>query len=283
MKTTLRSETTGVTVEDNGAFVIIGEKINPTGRKKLAAALSEGNFEIALELARSQVRAGADLLDVNVGVAGLDEVALLPELIKAVMAVVDVPISIDSANGEALAAALEIVKGKPLVNSVNGEEASLQTILPIVQEHGAAVIGLTMDNDGIPDKPESRLAIAGRILERAAKVGIPTEDVIIDPLVMSVGADSNAGVVTLRTIELVKREFGVNVNLGASNVSFGLPERHAINQAFLGLAIGAGATCAITDPIKLGLTIRAIDLLRGRDDYAARYISYYRSTAKETA
>ena len=153
----------------------------------------------------------------------------------------------------------------------------LEAVLPIVKSHGAVVIGLTMDDEGIPNDPEKRVAIAGKILERAAKAGIQAENVVIDPLVMAVGADSKAGVITLESIEMIRREFGVNINLGASNVSFGLPERQTINQAFLALAIKAGATCAITNPMKMTMTIRAIDLLLGRDSFAGRYISHYRS------
>lgn len=277
MKTIIKSETKTITIDTDGPFTIIGEKINPTGRKKLAAELKERNFDYVRDLALRQVEAGADILDVNVGVPGEDEVVLLPEVCKVVMDVTDVPICIDSANTEALAAALAVVPGKPLVNSVNGEDDSLEAVLPVVKEFGAAVIGLTMDNDGIPNDPEVRLSIAEKILERAAKIGIPTEDVVIDPLVLTIGADSMAGLVTLQTIEKVREALGVNVNLGASNVSFGLPERHTINQAFLGLAIAAGATCAITDPMKLSMTIRAVDLIRGRDDYAGRYIKHYRT------
>jgi 5-methyltetrahydrofolate--homocysteine methyltransferase len=281
MKTIITSETKTVTIDTEGPFTIIGEKINPTGRKKLAAQLKERNFDYVRGLAKKQIEAGADILDVNVGVPGEDEVVLLPEVCKVVMEATDVPLCIDSANSEALAAALAVVPGKPLVNSVNGEEASLEAVLPVVKEFGAAVIGLTMDNDGIPADPEVRLSIAEKILERAVKIGIPTEDVVIDPLVLTIGADSKAGLVTLQTIERVRDTLGVNVNLGASNVSFGLPERHTINQAFLALAIAAGATCAITDPMKLSLTIRAIDLLRGRDDYAGRYIKHYRKMTAE--
>ncbi len=281
MKTIITSETKTVTIDTNGPFTIIGEKINPTGRKKLAAQLKERNFDYVRDLVRKQVESGADILDVNVGVPGEDEVVLLPEVCKVVMEATDVPLCIDSANSEALAAALAVVPGKPLVNSVNGEEASLEAVLPVVKEFGAAVIGLTMDNDGIPTDPDVRLSIAEKILKRAAKIGIPAEDVVIDPLVLTVGADSKAGAVTLQTIEMVHKTLGVNVNLGASNVSFGLPERHTINQAFLGLAIAAGATCAITDPMKLSMTIRAVDLLLGRDDYAGRYIKHYRKLAAE--
>ena len=280
MKTIIKSETKTVTIDTDGPFTIIGEKINPTGRKKLAAQLKERNYDYVRGLVLKQVEAGADILDVNVGVPGEDEVVLLPEVCKVVMEATDVPLCIDSADTEALAAALAVIPGKPLVNSVNGEEASLEAVLPVVKEFGAAVIGLTMDDDGIPNDPEVRLSIAEKILERAAKIGIPADDVVIDPLVLTIGADSNAGLVTLETIEIVCKTLGVNVNLGASNVSFGLPERHTLNQAFLSLAIAAGATCAITDPMKLSLTIRAVDLLRGRDDYAGRYIKHYR---KETA
>jgi len=207
----------------------------------------------------------------------MDEVELLPKVAQIIAAETDIPLCLDSANSDALAAALAVVPGKPLVNSVNGEEASLGAVLPVVKEHGAAVIGLTMDDNGIPMDPEARVSIAGKIIERAATLGIPLEDIVIDPLVLTVGADSKAA------IEMISREFGVNINLGASNVSFGLPDRHVLNQAFLAMAISAGATCAITDPIKLTSTIRAVDLLRGRDDYAGRYIMHFRSQQQREA
>lgn len=277
MQTILVSGKSEVKIDTEGPFIIIGEKINPTGHKKLATALREEDYDYVRELARKQVEAGADVLDINVGVPEFDEVSLLPRVIEIVTSEVDVPICLDSANHEALAAGLAVAPGKPLVNSVNGEQASLEAVLPIIKDYGAAVIGLTMDDDGIPNDVDVRVAIAGKILERAAKIGIPTEDVVIDPLVLTIAADSNAGVVTLQTIEKVRREFGVNINLGASNVSFGLPDRHTINQAFLALAAVAGATCAITDPLKLTSTIRAIDLLLGRDPYGRRYIKHFRS------
>jgi 5-methyltetrahydrofolate--homocysteine methyltransferase len=165
-----------------------------------------------------------------------------------------------------------------LVNSVSGEESRLSSVLPLVKDRGAAVIGLTMDDNGIPKSAEERVAVAEKILERAARLGIPAEDVIIDPLVLTVGSDSKAGLVTLQTIELLRTNLGVNVNLGASNVSFGLPDRPSINQAFLAMTIQAGATCAITDPVKLGAAIRASDLLLGRDDYSMRFIKHFRAT-----
>ena len=276
MKTVVRSDKKVVTLDIEGPLVIIGEKINPTGRKKMAEALQAGNLDYVRNLAVEQVKAGADVLDVNVGVAGMDDVALMREIVKLVASCVDVPLCLDSPNPKALEAGLAVVPGKPLVNSVSGEESRLTTILPLVKEHGAAVIGLVMDDDGIPATPEGRLKVAEKIVERAARMGIPVEDIVIDPLVMAVGSDSQAGRVTLRTIELVREKLGVNINLGASNVSFGLPDRPTVNMAFLALAMGAGATCAITDPMKLASLIRAADLLLGRDEYGMRYIRYFR-------
>jgi 5-methyltetrahydrofolate--homocysteine methyltransferase len=277
MQTIIESRTKQVVISTIGPVTIIGEKINPTGRKKLAEALRQGNLDYVCELARKQAAAGADILDVNVGVPGMDDVALLSQVVKLVASEVDLPLCLDTPNPKALAAALPVAPGRPLVNSVNGEEASLNAVLPLVKERGAAVIGLAMDEGGIPTDPEVRVAIAERIMERAVRIGIPAENVIIDPLVLTVGADTNAGAITLQTIELIRRALGVNINLGASNVSFGLPERHTINQAFIALAVGAGATCLITDPMALTLTVRAIDLLRGRDEYASRYITHFRS------
>ena len=276
METILKSEKKEVKISFDSPFTIIGEKINPTGRKKLAAALKEGDYDYVRNLATRQVEMGADILDVNVGVPGIDEVAVLPEVAKLVSEIVDVPLCLDSANHNAIAAALAVVPGKPLVNSVNGEEKSLEAVLPVVKEFGVSVIGLTMDDDGIPNNAETRIGIAEKILERAAKLGISAADIVIDPLVLTVGADSNAGSVTLKTIQMLREKFGVNINLGASNVSFGLPDRHTVNQAFLSLAMGIGATCAITDPIKLTSSIRATDLLIGRDTFGARYIGYWR-------
>ncbi len=277
METIIKSEKKQVKISYEKPFVIIGEKINPTGRKKLAAAISNKDFDYIRALAVSQVEAGADILDVNVGVPGLNEVAMLPEVVKVVSEVVDVPICLDSPNWRALEAALKVLPGKPLVNSVNGETESLKNILPLIKDSGAAVIGLTIHDEGIPKEASIRVQIAETILNRAATLGIPENDVIIDPLVMTVGADSNAAAVTLETIRRLREKFQVNINLGASNVSFGLPDRHTVNEAFLALAMGAGATCAITDPEKLTGIIRAADLLIGRDDYGGRYIRYWRS------
>jgi 5-methyltetrahydrofolate--homocysteine methyltransferase len=276
MQTILKSRTKEYRITADGPIAIIGESINPTRRKKLTAALLSGDLDYIFELAQTQLETGADILDINVGAPGIDEERILPQVALAVSERFDVPICLDSSNRDALAAALRVVPGKPLVNSVNGEEVNLNTLLPLIKEYGAAVIGLTMDENGISSNPEVRMGIAAKILERAGKLGIPAEDVVIDPLVLTVGADQNAGRVTLKTIEMVRREFGVNINLGASNVSFGLPDRHTVNQAFLALGAGAGASCVITNPEKLTPIIRASDLLLGRDAFAGRFIKDFR-------
>ncbi len=280
MHTILKSATKEVKIGIDRPFVMIGEKINPTGHKKLAAALQENNLEYVRQLALRQVAWGAEVLDVNVGVPGLDEVGIVGQVVELVQSVVEAPLCLDSANPEVLAAGLKVAKGKVLINSVSGEEKRLETVLPLVKEYGAAVIGLTMDDKGIPATAEDRVAVAEKIIQRAAKLGIPVEDIIIDPLVLTVGSDSKAALVTLQTIELLRKEFGVNVNLGASNVSFGLPDRPAINQAFLSLAMQLGATCSITDPVKLGTCIKATDLLLGRDENSLRYLKYFRASEK---
>lgn len=280
MHTILKGKSKDVIIGIDRPFVMIGEKINPTGNKKLAAALNEGNYEFAVGLAKKQIAWGADVLDVNVGVPGLDEVTAVAKLVELLIANVDVPLCIDSNSPQVLAAGLAAAPGKPLVNSISAEEKSLNGILPVVKDRGAAFIGLTISEAGIPKTAEERVALAEKIIERAAQKGIPIEDIIIDPLVLTVGSDSKAALVTLQTIELLRREFGVNINLGASNVSFGLPDRLTANQSFLAMSIQAGATCSITDPIKLGQTIRAADLLLGKDDYAMRYIKYFRSAEK---
>jgi len=280
MQTILKGRESEVKIDPDGCVIMIGERINPTGHKKLASALKEKQYEYIRELSLSQIEFGAHVLDINVGVPGLDETVLLPEIISFVTSLVDVPLCLDSGNPEALAAGLKVTPGKPLINSVNGENARLEKILPLVKDHGAAVIGLTMDESGIPTDAETRLSVAGKILERASQLGIPAENVIIDPLVLTVGADYRAALVTLETIKLIRKEFGVNINLGASNVSFGLPDRHTVNQAFLAMAIGVGANCMITHPMKLAATILACDLLSGRDNYAKKYITHIRKQQK---
>jgi 5-methyltetrahydrofolate--homocysteine methyltransferase len=278
LTTIVSSTTQTVEISRDRPTVIIGERINPTGRKKVLAALQEGNFDMVREDATSQVEAGAAVLDVNAGVPGADELVLLQQVMRTVMEVADVPLCIDTADPEALEAALTMYEGKALVNSCNGEERSLQAVLPLVQAHGAAVIGLCMDDDGIPETPEQRLAVAAKIIERAGKLGIATQDVVIDPLALTMGADSSAGRVALDTIELVVKEFGVNITMGASNISFGMPDRKYINSAFIAMAILAGMTCPITNPLvpEISTATLAADLAMGRDDYGMRWIQAYR-------
>lgn len=276
MKTIVSSATKQVTIGDQRPTVLIGERINPTGKAKLSAALAAGDLGLVAELARAQVVAGADILDVNVGAPGVDEVTLLPLAVQRVMETVDVPLCIDSDDPQALRAALSVYRGKAIVNSVNGQEERLATVLPLVKEYGAAVIGLVMDDKGIPPEAEQRVAIAGRILERAQQVGIAAEDVIFDPLALTVGTDVRTGLVTLETARRIRDEFGVNQTLGASNISFGLPERDVINWAFLTMVIQAGVTCPVVNAEKVRAAILATDLLLGRDEYAMRYIRAYR-------
>lgn len=282
LSTVVSSATETVEISRDRPTVIIGERINPTGRKKVLAALQEGNFDVVREDATTQVAAGAAILDVNAGVPGADEPALLRQVMRTVMDVTDVPLCIDTADSEALGAALSLYEGKALVNSVNGEERSLEAVLPLVKEHGAAVIGLCMDDDGIPETPEQRLAVAAKIIERAGALGIPAEDVAIDPLALTMGADSNAGRIALETIKLVVEKFGVNITMGASNISFGMPDRKYINAAFIAMAIHAGLTCPITNPLvtEVNTAILAADLTMGRDDYGMRWIQGFRQRQK---
>jgi 5-methyltetrahydrofolate--homocysteine methyltransferase len=274
MQTILRSRTNEVVIDTEGPVVIIGESINPTRRKKLVETLSQYNFDFAIQLGKSQVDAGADVLDVNVGYPGVDDVALLPATVKAIQQKVDVPLCLDSPNPAAIEAALKVIEGKALINSVNGEEKSLEALLPIAKEYGAAVIGLVMDDDGITQDPEKRLQIAEKILNRAIQAGISKEDVIIDPLAMAVSADPNACLVTLETIRLVHEKLGLNITQGASNISFGLPGREYLNNAHMTLSIWNGLTCPIANPAKITSVIRATDLVRAQDDYAIRFVEH---------
>ncbi len=282
LTTTLSSKSKTVLIHRDRPTVFIGERINPTGRKQVLAALQEGNFDIIRQDAIAQVDAGAEVLDVNAGVPGTDEVQLLPQVMRTVMEVTDVPLSIDTANPAALAAALAIYEGKPLINSVNGEERSLNAILPLAKEYNAALICLCMDDEGIPDTPEKRLAVASRIIERATRMGIPLEDLVLDPLALSMGADSKAGRIALDTMQLLVKEFGVNISIGASNISFGLPDRKYINAAFIAMAIHAGATCPIINPLvtEVITAVLAADLAMGRDPYGMRWIKAYRKREK---
>jgi 5-methyltetrahydrofolate--homocysteine methyltransferase len=275
MKTTLRGKSSEVIIDTDGPVVIIGESINPTRRKKLVETLSAKDFSLAIGLAKSQIATGADVLDVNVGFPGVDDESLLPLTVKAIQAEVDVPLCLDSPNPKALEAALKVCEGKPLINSVNGEEKSLEAILPITKEYGAAVIGLVMDDDGITHDPEKRFGIAEKILNRAVQAGIPREDVVIDPLAMAVSADPTACLVTLETIKLVHDRLGLNITQGASNISFGLPNRVELNNAHMALSIWNGLSCPIANPAKITAFVRATDLVRGRDDFAMRFTEFF--------
>lgn len=277
MKTILLGTTNEVTIDTGGPVIIIGECINPTRRKRLVSDLQNGVFEYMLQLAESQIKAGADILDVNVGFPGVDDVKLLPEAILAIKSRFDIPLCLDSPNPKAIEAGLKAAGGKCLINSVNGEEKSLSSLLHIAREYGAAIIGLTMDDNGITHDPGKRLAIAEKILERAVKSGLKEEDVIIDPLAMAVSADSKACLVTLETIRLVHQRLGLNITMGASNISFGLPGREEINAAFISLAILNGLTCPIANPEKITATVRAADLVLGRDDFAVRFVEYFQN------
>jgi len=280
METKVSSVNKEVIIGHDRPTALIGERINPTGKKKLAAALQAGDLGLVCQEALAQVKAGADILDINVGSSGVDEVSLLPQAVQAVMDTVDVPLCLDSTNPQALEAALKTYRGKPIVNSVNGEEHSLEKILPLVKKYGAAIIGLTMDNEGIPNSPERRVAIAHKIVERAEALGIPRQDVIIDCLAMTVGADSKAGLVVLEAIRGVKAELGVNQTLGASNISFGMPDRSLLTSYFLAIAIAAGVTCPVADVARVRPAVLAADLVLGCDEYARRYITDYRQRQK---
>jgi 5-methyltetrahydrofolate--homocysteine methyltransferase len=281
METRISSPSKEVIIGDNQPTVLIGERINPTGKKKLAEALKAGDLEIVRREALTQVEAGADIIDVNVGTFGVDEVTLLPKAVREVMASVDVPLCLDSSNPDALEAALKVHKGKPLVNSVTGEKHSLKRILPLIKEYGAAVIGLVQDEDGIPRDTEGRVRVAHKIVERAEAAGIPREDLIIDCLAFAVGAEPGSGVAVIGAIRRIKAELGVNMTMGASNVSFGLPDRELLNNAFVVIAVAAGATCLIVDAAKVRPIILAADLVLGRDKRARRYIEAYRQRPKQ--
>jgi 5-methyltetrahydrofolate--homocysteine methyltransferase len=276
METRIASAAQEVIIGGDRPTVLIGERINPSGNKRLAEALRRGNLEVVRNKALAQVQAGADIIDINVGTFGVDEITLLPRAVQAVMDTVQVPLCIDSANPAALEAALKIYKGKPLINSVTGEEHSLKKVLPLVKEYRAAVIGLVQDDEGVPKDKERRVSIAHRLVAQADSVGISREDIIIDCLAFAVGADTASGLEVIRAIGQVKAELGVNQTLGASNVSFGMPDRDSLNSAFIALVIGAGVTCLITDVGKVRPNVLAADLILGRDKRARHYIEAYR-------
>lgn len=279
MDTVLASPAKEVTIGPGRPFVIVGERINPTGRKAFAQTIAGGNLDAVRDEALAQVAAGAPVLDVNAGIPGVDEADLLVRMVGLVSEAVDVPLCIDSSTDAALEAALDAYDGKALVNSVTGEEEKLDRILPVVKRHGAAVIGLASDERGPLPDPAERLAIARKIVQRAADHGIAPEDVVIDPMAMTVGADPDSGAVVLETMRLVRDELGANVICGASNVSFGMPGRPELTATFVAMARMHGLTCAIANPLSREMRMAALggDVLLGIDRYAANWLKAIRA------
>jgi 5-methyltetrahydrofolate--homocysteine methyltransferase len=283
METRISGPSKEVTISYDRSTTLIGERINPSGKKKLTASLQAGSLDVVRQEATGQIQAGADVLDVNVAALGVEEVALLPEVVKAVQAIVDVPLCVDSTNPDALEAALKVYKGKALVNSVKGEEESLNAVLPIIKKYGAAVVGLTMDEQGVPGDADRRVAIARKIVERAEKLGIARENVVIDCLARPLAAESQSGPAVLEAIRRVRTELGVNQTLGASNVSFYMPDRHLLTGVFLAMAMAAGVTCPILDVAASRPFVLAADLTLGRDNHALKFIRAFRQAQKPKA
>jgi 5-methyltetrahydrofolate--homocysteine methyltransferase len=280
MKTVVSSATRTVVIGPDEPFVIIGERINPTNRKKLAEELRRYDYSRVRAEAVAQVEAGAQMLDVNCGIPGADEPGMLKGAVIAMQEVTDAPLSIDSSTPEALEAALPVYKGKALVNSVTGEDEVLERLLPLIRRHGAAVIGIANDDTGISNDPEVRFAVAKKIVERSADHGIPKEDVIIDPLCMPIGANHEFGRITFQTMRLIRDGLGVNMSVGAGNVGFGLPDRPPLTATFMLLGMQVGLTASITNALEpeISRLILAGDLMLGRDPFGRRWNQNYRRT-----
>jgi 5-methyltetrahydrofolate--homocysteine methyltransferase len=266
-------------IGDAHPFVVIGERINPTGRKKLAEELKGGSYDTVRSDALAQVEAGARVLDVNAGIPGFDEAEMLCRIVETVNELVDAPLCIDSSTPAALEAAVPLAGGKVLINSVTAEDHSLERLLPLVAAHGAAVIGMANDETGISMDPDVRFAAAEKIVQAAEAHGIPRQDVIIDPLAMPIGAAPDAATAMFGTIRRIRDELGVNVSCGASNISFGMPDRQGIDATFIAMAITVGMNTAITNPLHQPVrrAILAADLLLGRDEYGAAWIAAHRA------
>ena len=284
METIISSKTKTVIISPDSPFTIIGERINPTGRKRLAAQMAAGNYSRVEKDALAQVAAGAHMLDVNAGIPLADEPAILAEAIRLVQSLTDVPLSIDSSIVAALEAGLEAYEGKPLLNSVTGEEERLEAVLPLVKKYNCAVIGISNDETGISEDPDVRFAVAKKIVERAMDYGIPKEDVVIDPLVMPIGAVRYAGRQVFNILRRLHEELSVNTTCGASNVSFGLPNRGPLNAAFVSMAIAHGMTSAITNPLEQHIkqAILAADVMTGNDENCMNWITTGRQPAPES-
>ena len=276
--TVISSATKEVTIGFGRPFVVIGERINPTGRKVLAAEMAARDYSRVEADALAQVAAGAHMLDVNAGIPLADEPRILAEAIQLVQSVTNVPLSIDSSIVAALEAGLAVYQGKALVNSVTGEDERLEVVLPLVKKYNAAVVAISNDETGISEDPDERFAVAKKIVERAADYGIPACDVVVDPLVMPIGAINDAGRQVFHIIRRLREELHVNSTCGASNVSFGLPNRNGLNSAFVSMAIGAGMTCAITNPLhgEIMQAVMGADVMMGVDPECRRWISRYR-------
>ncbi|MDH4177906.1 MAG: methyltetrahydrofolate cobalamin methyltransferase [Thermoleophilia bacterium] len=274
-ETVLSSASREVVIGFDRPFVIIGERINPTGRRKLAEEMAAGNFETVVADAIAQVEAGAHMLDVNAGIPLADEPAILAQTVELVQSITDVPLCIDSSIVEALEAGLSVYQGKALVNSVTGEDEQMERVLPLVARHGAAVVAISNDETGISEDPDVRFEVARKIVARAADHGIPREDVVVDPLVMPIGAMGTAGRQVFRLVRRLREELGVNTTCGASNVSFGLPNRPGLNAAFLPMAIASGLTSAITSPLheEMRKAVWAADVMMGNDPHCAAWIA----------
>ena len=281
--TTINSATREVKIGFDQPFVVIGERINPTGRKILAAEMKAGDYSRVESDALAQVAAGAQMLDVNAGIPLADEPRILAEAVQLVQSVTDVPLSIDSSIIEALEAGLAVYQGKALVNSVTGEDEVLERVLPLVAKYGAAVVAISNDETGISEDPDERFAVAKRIIERAADYGIHYSDVVVDPLVMPIGAINTAGLQVMHVVRRLREELKVNTTCGASNVSFGLPNRNGINSAFLTMAMGAGMTSAITSPLhpEVMAAVRGGDVMMGNDPNCSQWIKAYREPPAE--
>lgn len=282
-ETVISSASKEVRIGFERPFVIIGERINPTGRKILAEEMKRGNYSRVEDDAVAQVAAGAHMLDVNAGIPLADEPGILAEAIRRVQAVTDVPLSIDSSIVAALEAGLSVYQGKALINSVTGEEDRLESVLPLVAKYGAAVVAISNDETGISEDPDARFEVARKIVERAADYGIPNSDIIVDPLVMPIGAINTAGRQVMHLVRRLREELRVNTTCGASNVSFGLPNRNGINSAFLTMAIGAGMTSAITNPLHTEVmqAVLGADVMMGHDPDCTRWIQRYREPQPE--
>jgi 5-methyltetrahydrofolate--homocysteine methyltransferase len=283
-ETLLSSATRDVVIGFDRPFVLIGERINPTGRKALAAEMAAGNFDTVVADAVAQVEAGAQMLDVNAGIPLADEPAILAHTIGLVQSITDVPLSIDSSIVEALARGLGVYEGKALVNSVTGEDEQMEQVLPLVAKHGAAVVAITNDETGISEDPDVRFEVARKIVSRAEDHGIPREDVVVDPLVMPIGAMGTAGRQVFSLLRRLRDELRVNTTCGASNVSFGLPNRTGLNAAFLPMAIASGLTSAITSPLhgEMLQAIKAADVMMGNDPHCAAWIARHGDGATAT-